>query len=82
MEDHHAFIRYDTQIGELVLMDSESKYGTLILIQRPLQIYSNKPVLVQNGLSIMRIEAKTKRKNCINKFLSCLKVCGDDNEDD
>ena len=45
-------------IGELVLQDSDSKYGTHIMIQRPIELRKGKPVYVVNGLSLVKCEVK------------------------
>ena len=34
----HALLRFDYTIQEFVLQDDYSKYGTLLLIQRPLKL--------------------------------------------
>lgn len=51
-----ASLKYDLSIGELVLSEIDnkpSKYGTHILIQRPIELISNKPVYLINGLSLI-----------------------------
>ena len=53
-----ATLRYDMSINELVIQDSESKYGTHIMIQRPIELKKDKPVYVVNGLSLIRCEIK------------------------
>ena len=32
VDQNQAFLRYDSQLKELVIQDSNSKYGTMILI--------------------------------------------------
>lgn len=54
-------MKYDLTVGELVIQDTQSKYGTHILIQRPIQLHVKKPVYVVNKLSLIKLELKTKR---------------------
>ena len=54
-------MKYDLTVGELVIQDTQSKYGTHILIQRPIQLQVKKPVYVVNKLSLIKLELKTKR---------------------
>ena len=51
-----ATIRFDSLLGELVIQDLNSKYGTHIMIQRPIALRKKKPVYISNGLSIIRCE--------------------------
>ena len=66
-----ATLKYDLSIGELVIIDTNSKYGTHILIQRPLTLFPNKPVFVSNGLSLLRLEL-LEDKRFLQKLLCCL----------
>jgi pSer/pThr/pTyr-binding forkhead associated (FHA) protein len=51
-----ATLRYDITIGELVIQDLDSKYGTHIMIQRPIPLRPKNPVYIVNGLSLIRCE--------------------------
>jgi len=57
-----ATLKFDMQVGELVLIDSNSKYGTHIMIQRPIPLRLNRSLYVVNGLSLIRIELKQDKK--------------------
>lgn len=67
-----ATLKYDLAVGELVIIDTNSKYGTHILIQRPLTLYHSKPIFVINGLSMIRLELK-EDKNLLEKLCCCFK---------
>ena len=45
----HALLRFDYSIQEFVLQDDYSKYGTLLLIQRPLKLSHQHETTVQVG---------------------------------
>ena len=63
-------LKYDSSIGELVIQDMNSKYGTHILIQRPMRMALNEPIYLLNGLSLMKLTLK-------NSFMSglCRSLC-------
>lgn len=45
----HGTFRFDTTVGELIFQDESSKFGTSVLIQRPLKLEYNTPTYVING---------------------------------
>jgi len=51
----HATLIYDKNVDELVLYDLGSKFGTHILIQKPVELFLKKPIYVLNGLSLMQL---------------------------
>ena len=53
-----ATLKYDLSVGELVIQDTNSKFGTHIMIQRPITLKPNKPTFAINGLSLIRLELK------------------------
>jgi pSer/pThr/pTyr-binding forkhead associated (FHA) protein len=53
-----ATLKYDLSINELVLTDINSKYGTHILIQRPIELKLNHPMYFLNGLSLIQLNLK------------------------
>ena len=65
-----ATLRYDVTIGELVLQDLESKYGTHIMIQRPIPLRKSKPIYIVNGLSLIKCELKKDSLNLCSCILS------------
>lgn len=56
-----ATLKYDVSVGELVLQDTNSKFGTHIMIQRPVNLKMNKPSYAINGLSLIKMELKKDR---------------------
>lgn len=65
-----ATLKYDMSINELVLTDFNSKYGTHILVQRPIELQLNQPMFFMNGLSLIQIMLKSRAK----RFLCCPKL--------
>ena len=51
-----ATLKYDLTVGEIILQDTMSKYGTHVLIQRPVPLKVNSPLYIMNGLSLMKLE--------------------------
>jgi len=58
LEKQHGVLRYDRKIGELVYLDNHSQLGSQLLVQRPIKLAPSKPILLLNGITIMRIEVK------------------------
>ena len=67
----HATMKFDMSVGELVLNDSGSKYGTQIVIQRPLKLHVNQPLFVVNGLALIKVELKEDEKTFAEMCCSC-----------
>ena len=59
------------QIGELVLQDNSSKFGTHLMIQRPVQLFEKQPIFVLNGLSLLRLELLKDEQGCCKRFTAC-----------
>lgn len=71
-----ALLKYDLSIGELVLSEIDSKpskYGTHILVQRPVDLITNRPVYLINGLSLICITLKNNSvfDKVLSKMLNC-----------
>lgn len=64
-----ATLKYDLSINELVLTDVNSKYGTHLLIQRPIELTLNTPMYFLNGLSLIQLTLKRVKQN---QCLECL----------
>lgn len=60
-----ATLKYDLSINELVLTDFNSKYGTHILVQRPIELQLNQPMFFMNGLSLIQIILKQRAQRCL-----------------
>lgn len=50
-----ATLKYDLAVGELILQDMSSKYGTHVLMQRPVPLKVNCPMFIMNGLSLIKL---------------------------
>lgn len=64
-----ATLKYDLSINELILTDVNSKYGTHLLIQRPINLTLNSPMFFLNGLSLIQL---TMKRIKTNQCLECL----------
>ena len=71
IDERHAILRFDQDIGELIINDFRSKYGTHLLIQRPLKLFPNQPILIQSGPSTIRLELQPTSFSICSLF-SCL----------
>ena len=63
-----ATLKYDSTVGELIIQDQNSKFGTHILIQRPIRLEINEPIYLNNALSLIKLKLK-------NNFFSNLCNC-------
>ena len=52
----HAFIQRDPLNGTFYLRDNESRFGTIVKIQRPLKLQADFEYLIQRGRSIFEIK--------------------------
>ena len=68
-----SFIKYDVNLGELVLQDDFSRFGTHLLIQRPMKLYPYKPMLILSGLSMIRIEVRRENEFTCKSLFPCFR---------
>ena len=76
-----ALLKYDLSVGELVLQEIDSKpskYGTHILVQRPVNLMTNRPVYLINGLSLICITLKNN--NVLDKMVTKMCTCFQSND--
>ena len=78
-----ALLKYDLSIGELVLSEIDSKpskYGTHILVQRPVELITNRPVYLINGLSLICITLKNNSiaDKMVSKMINCCTCASSD----
>ena len=65
-----ATLKFDLSINELVLTDFKSKYGTHILVQRPVKLHLDQPIYMINGLSMISLNLKQEK----TPMCDCLKA--------
>ena len=74
----HAILKYNKENGNILIENRSSKYGTLVLIRKPIQILE-RSINIQVGrtiieASLMKIDEFQKFKNTLNKQLEKEKI--------
>ena len=74
----HAILKYNKENGNILIENRSSKYGTLVLIRKPIQILE-RSINIQVGrtiieASLMKIDEFQKLKNTLNKQLEKEKI--------
>ena len=63
----HSLIRM-TKKGEVIIEDNESKFGTMLLLQKPYMLKSSLPTFVQINRTVMCIQIESMY-NCVQRCL-------------
>jgi hypothetical protein len=66
-----ARIKLDMSLKEIIVEDANSKYGTHLLIQRPIPLSLDKPLFVVNGHSLIRMKMQRRKKKLVEVLCGC-----------
>ena len=68
----HALIK-KTYKGAFTLEDNSSKFGTLVLVRKPIMLENGNTTFLQAGRTILEIQVNDPNNGC--SFSKCIKQC-------
>ena len=67
----HSLIRYDKELNEVTLQDNGSKFGSLVLLQKPYELVPGQPFFLQIGQILLSFELERCNLSFFEKICSC-----------
>jgi len=71
VDKSHGFLKYDSDLDEVVYSDNDSKYGSQVMIQKLVPLKLNESIFLVNGMSMIQVTLMKQKQSYFEMLKSC-----------